>query len=82
VVLRLRAGDEIVEEIAYFDEHGALARTMTYDEVADVGGRRLPRRLRMTPADRPGEFTEIYYQELAFDVAIPVGTFTLQGLRR
>jgi hypothetical protein len=81
VVLRLRP-DELVEEVAYFDEHGRLARTMTYGDVADFGGRRLPRRLRMTPADKPGEYTEVYYQELAFDVAIPADTFSLQGLRR
>jgi hypothetical protein len=81
VVLRLGA-DEIVQEVAYFDEHGAPARTMSYDDIADFGGRRLPRRVRMTPADKPGEYTEIVYQELAFDVAIPGDTFTLQGLRK
>ena len=50
--------------------------------IGDLGGRRLPRRVKTIPADKPGEFTEFIYEELKFDVKHPERMFTLQALRR
>ena len=82
VVVRVRASDELVEEVAYFDEEDGLVRTFTYEDIGDLGGRQLPRRIKVVPADKPDEFTEIIYEELTFDVKLPERTFTLQALRR
>jgi hypothetical protein len=82
VIIKIRATDELVEEIGFYDEDGNLARTMVFSEVGDLGGRRLPRRVRMIPADKPDEFTEMIYEELNFGVELPERTFTLQSLRR
>jgi len=68
--------------IAYFDEEGELVRTMTYLDVKDFDGHRVPALMRVVPADRPEEYTEIRYESLGFDVEIPAETFTLQALQQ
>jgi len=82
VVLAFRASDEMLERITYHDEDGELVRTLEYSDVGDLGGRRLPRRVSVIPADEPDELTEVVYEELAFDVELPRRIFSLQALRR
>jgi hypothetical protein len=82
VAIRIRGSDELVEEVAYFDEEGGLVRTFSYEDVGELGGRRLPRRVKVVPSDKPDEYTEIIYEELTFDVKLSERTFTLQALRR
>lgn len=66
----------------YYDEDGKLVRTATFSQVEKVGGRLVPMRMRMEPADKPGEFTEIVYDKLLFDVALDDEFFSLQNLKR
>jgi outer membrane lipoprotein-sorting protein len=82
VVVRVRDADRLPIDMRYYDEDDKLVRTLSYDDVRVMGGRRVPARMRVVPADKPGEFTEITYQELQFDVPIPASTFTLQSLRK
>ncbi|RME24269.1 MAG: outer membrane lipoprotein-sorting protein [Deltaproteobacteria bacterium] len=74
--------DRIPTTIEYFDEKGALVRTLIFDDVQEVEGRRVPMRMRLQPADKPDDVTEIQYETLDFDVEIPPNTFSLQALRR
>ncbi len=82
VELEIAASDELIRATRFFGEDGALRRTMTYSDIRDFGGRRLPRQTRVEPADGSGEYTEIVYEELEFDVDLPPRTFTLQALKR
>lgn len=70
-----------VEE-RHFDRKGRLARTLTFDEVKVLGGRRLPARLVLVPADAEGQRTELRYLDVAFDVKVPDETFSLSRLER
>jgi hypothetical protein len=81
VVVTMRP-DKLAEQIQYFDEDGELARTMEFADVADVGGRKLPTTMRILPADKPGEFTEVKYSALDFEVDVPDSMFTLQALKK
>jgi hypothetical protein len=82
VVINIRAADELVEEVKFYDEDDKLVRTFTYDDIGDMDGRKLPRRVTVVPADKPEEFTQITYDELKFDVKHPERLFTLQALRK
>jgi hypothetical protein len=73
--------DRLPIETVFYDEKGAVARTMTYTDVKTIDGRAIPARMRMIPGDKPEEFTEITYLELDFDAAVPPEKFTLQGLK-
>ena len=74
--------DLLPRTMDYYDEKGRKARTMTFDEVKDLGGRRIPARMVLVPHARPGNRTEIRYEEMTWDVSVPADTFTLSALRR
>ena len=66
----------------YYDEDGALVRTLTFDEDKRVGSRIVPMRLSLQPADKPGESTVITYQSIEFGVPLQASFFSLQSLQR
>jgi outer membrane lipoprotein-sorting protein len=72
----------IPESVEYFDEDGALARTMRFHDVQEVAGRKVPMVMTLIPADKPDEQTQVTYQSLEFDVDLPESMFTLQGLKQ
>lgn len=74
--------DELPVEERHFDRKGRLARVMAFDDVRVLGGRRVPARMTLTPADVEGQRTEMRYLELQFDVALPEDTFSLSRLER
>jgi Outer membrane lipoprotein-sorting protein len=81
--IELLVGDDgLPIEERQFDRRGRLARTMTFDEVRLLGGRRLPAHLTLTPADLQGQRTEMRYLEAQFDVPLPGDTFSLDRLER
>ncbi len=79
---RFRAADMLLDRAEYFDERDRLVRTILYEDFGPLGGRTLPRLLRVVPADEPDEATEIVYEEHEFDVDLPPATFSLQSLRQ
>jgi outer membrane lipoprotein-sorting protein len=69
-------------EERHYDRKGRLARTMRFDEVTLLGGRRLPSRIVLVPADSANQRTEMRYLEIQFDVALPDDTFSLSRLEQ
>jgi outer membrane lipoprotein-sorting protein len=69
-------------EIRYYDEDGVLARTMRFSDVRRVGDRWIPFRLRVDPSDRPGEYTEVRYEQLELNVPLPRHLFSPATLGR
>lgn len=65
-----------------FYDRGELIRTMTFDRVRTVDGRRIPMRMTLTPADEPDQRTVMEYNELELDVPVDPELFTRRGLRR
>jgi hypothetical protein len=74
--------DDLPIQERHFDRKGRLARTMTFDEVKVLGGRRLPARMVLVPEGEPGKKTEMRYLEARFDVALPEDVFSLSRLER
>jgi outer membrane lipoprotein-sorting protein len=74
--------DTLPVEEHHFDRKGRLARTMRFDEIKTLGGRRLPSHLTLTPTDVEGQRTEMRYLEIQFDVTLPGDTFSLARLER
>ncbi len=66
----------------HYDRKGRLARTLAFDEVRLLGGRRVPAHLVLTPTDVEGQRTEMRYLELQFDAPLPDDTFSLSRLER
>ncbi len=74
--------DRLPEQIQYFDEKGELIRTMKFLDIREIAGKLAPARMMLVPEDKPGEFTEVVYDELDFDVELPDSMFSLQSLRQ
>jgi outer membrane lipoprotein-sorting protein len=66
----------------YYDEDMEVARTMTFSDVKELAGRRRPAVMKMVPADKPDEFTEITYEQLQLNVPLSDNFFSLASLRR
>jgi len=81
VIVKL-APSEIPTEISYWDEKGRLVRTMTFSDVRKIGGRPVPCRMMLVPADEPEEYTEILYEKLEYNIEIPDSRFSLQALKK
>ena len=81
IMLKIRA-DLVPLEMTYHEEDQSLVRTLSFHDVQEIQGQKIPMRVRVTPADKSGEFTEIVYEELILDVDLPANTFSLQALRR
>jgi hypothetical protein len=78
----LVSDDELPIQERHFDRRGELARTLTFDDVRALGGRRLPAHLTLVPADDTGGRTELRYLAIEFDVELPEDTFSLARLER
>jgi len=66
----------------FYDEHGKLVRSLTFEDVREIGGRRIPTRWVMQPLDEPGKQTVLTIESITFNVPIPASVFTRQNLRR
>jgi hypothetical protein len=82
IEMQVRKADDMPVWTRYYDERGELARTMTFSDFRRMGGRLVPARMAIEPADKPGESTVLQYHELAFDVGLDPSYFSLQRLQR
>ncbi len=79
---RVRQADYMPLAVSYYDEDGALARSMDFSDFATGGRRTIPRVMMMTPADKPDEYTSMRYDDLEFDVDLDASFFSLRTLQR
>ncbi|MFH1091852.1 MAG: outer membrane lipoprotein-sorting protein, partial [Pseudomonadota bacterium] len=82
VLVTVRSEDYLPLHVQYYDEDMALARTMFFSEIGDLGGRNLPTKSTVQPADKPDEKTEVKYHEVRFNLDLPESTFSLRSLQR
>jgi len=82
VVLTVLAETYIPLAEVYYDEDMAVARTLTFSDVKPLGGQPRPAVMRVRPADKPKEYTELVYEKLDFDITISDAFFSLSRLKR
>lgn len=66
----------------YYDEDMNIARTMTFSKPKLLAGRLRPTVMRVVPADKPKEYTELVYEKLELDVKLNDAFFSLASLKR
>ena len=69
-------------QIDYFDEDLKLVRHLYFDRIEQIGERTIPMRMRVEPVDKPGESTELIYEEIAFDIGLTPEYFSLRNLKK
>jgi len=81
VVVRVRRSDYLPLAIPYYDEKMQLARTMTFSDFRTLGGRLLPAKVTVVPADKPAESTVVSYNSIEFDAPLDDDAFSLRNLQ-
>ena len=79
-VLSIREDNVMVEQ-RFYDQDMQLLKTLTTLEFAEMGGRTVAARQRMTKTENENEWTEIIVDSVEFDVDINNSVFTLSNLR-
>lgn len=74
--------DYIQMKAEFYDEDGSLVNTMLSYDVKMLGGRKLPSRIEMVPADKKGQKTVLLYNRLLFDKPMEDAFFTVQNMNR
>jgi hypothetical protein len=54
----------------YYDEDMNIVRTMTFSKTKLLSGRPRPTVMRIVPADKPNEYTELVYEKLELDIKL------------
>ncbi len=81
VVMELDRTTKIPSRQTFLDEKDAPLRTITFAEIQDLGGRKAPSRVRVVPADRPAEYTELHYERIDRTVTMQADFFSLSRLQ-
>ena len=82
VIVTVRTSDQNPVVIKYFDEGKALSQTWTFTEVKKLGGRNLPTTVKVVPAGKPTESTEIRYQSIQFNPTLDEDLFSQRALSK
>lgn len=69
-------------EQSYYNERGEKVRVMSFLEPKDFNGVTLPSIMEMTPLNKDGHKTVIYYDELALNIELEDGIFTMRNLKK
>ena len=75
-------GDYLQMLVKYYDEDEYLINTMVMSDIRKIGGRILPTRMEMIPADNPKQRTVIIYKNIEFEIDIDSDFFSIQNMKR
>ncbi len=78
----IRQSDLLPARTEYFDEKGALIRTMRYSDIRKFGSRSIPSKWEMTNNLKPGHKTSFEYLDAQFDIRIPDEIFSFRELEK
>jgi len=65
----------------FYDERGTKVRTLSFSDLKKIGGKMVPSKILVTPADLPGEHTEMVYEAIRHGVKFDSGFFSLERLK-
>lgn len=81
IVYTIDAVKMVPLSVEYYDEAGAMVRTLVFSDVQQKDGRWLPMSIRIQPVEKPEEFTEMKYLEIYFSPELPADLFSVKSLR-
>ncbi|MCG6911064.1 MAG: outer membrane lipoprotein-sorting protein [Deltaproteobacteria bacterium] len=80
-VIWISKGEYNMRKVEYYDEFEDLINTMSTYDVKTLGGRRIPTREEMQPADKPDQKTVLLFHKAEFDFDIPTSFFSQENMR-
>ena len=73
--------DYVLLELTYFDQDQIPVKKMVSTEVGELGGRMMAIAMRMEDLESPGQYTEVRYDEMSFEVVLEDRLFTVFSLQ-
>jgi len=74
--------DHLPLKAFFFDEDMKLIRTIAFSKPEVMDSRLFPTVLRVTPHDKPDEFTELVYEKMKFNIDLDDAFFSIARLKR
>lgn len=82
IILNIDKKDLNMLHAEYYDEDGKLVNTMHCSEVKNLGGKMLPSRMEMVPAQKKGNKTVMIYSSISFDFPIEDDFFSIRNINK
>ncbi len=82
IVAIVLARDYMPLKYYYYDEDMNIARTMSFSMFEMLGGKVRPKVMKVVPADKPDEYTELVYKELELNISLEDPFFSISSLKR
>ncbi|TPH13243.1 outer membrane lipoprotein-sorting protein [Litorilituus lipolyticus] len=81
ITIVVNKADLLPLEQNYFNEKGEKIRAMTFSQVRDFSGKKMPAIMTMVPLNKSGHKTVIEYVDAKFDSKLKENIFTLRNLQ-
>jgi len=82
VILWIDKKDFLMLRAEYYDEENVLVNTMIAGDVKVLGGKLLPARMEMMPAEKKGNKTVLIYDSILFDKPVEERFFSTQNMQK
>ena len=82
IITWISKNDFLQMKVEFYDEDEYLVNTLTASEVKTMGGRKIPSRLEIIPADEEENRTIVEYEYIEFDQGIEDSFFSIQSMKR
>jgi outer membrane lipoprotein-sorting protein len=82
IYLWITKADYLQLKIEFFDEDEYLINTQVLSEIKEMGGREIPCRLEMIPANEEGKMTVIEILSADYKTEVPESFFSQQNMKR
>lgn len=82
VIIWITKDDYLQLKIEFYDEDGYLVNTQLLSDIKSIGGRVIPTRMEMIPADEEGKKTVVVIESADYDTKVPQSFFSQQNMKR
>lgn len=82
IVATVLASGYMPVKYLYYDEDMNISRTMTFSRFEMLAGKIRPKVMRVVPADKTDEYTELVYEELDLNISLEEDFFSISNLKR
>ncbi len=82
VTIEIEADRHLPIKEIFYDEEMNISRTFTFSGLKKIAGKVRPTVMRITPEDKPAEFTEFTFDKLTLDIPLEDNFFSKSALNR
>lgn len=82
ILLWISKSDYLIIKSEYYDEDGYLVKTEIAYDIKTIGGRVIPTKYELIPADKPGNKTILQLDEIIFNVPLQDSFFSQQNMKQ